>query len=150
MTPELITALAGATTGAAAFITAAVMYRKTRTQRELLEFVAQQVGDFDDQLRRQKELIETSGQRINEQQRRIAWLESRVRNPKLLTEDAVLPEQSEPAKMTMTERRHRVAKLAARGQSVETIAATLGMLPGEVELIVNLSASAATSGGASR
>lgn len=39
---------------------------------------------------------------------------------------------------SMTEKRHRVLSLAKYGQDVDTIANTLGLPHGEVELIVNL------------
>jgi hypothetical protein len=41
-------------------------------------------------------------------------------------------------KSNMTEKRHRVLALAKYGQDVDTIANTLGLPHGEVELIVNL------------
>jgi DNA-binding NarL/FixJ family response regulator len=69
---------------------------------------------------------------------RIAWLESRIRQPKMPKEEAV-PDVIEPIKSfksNITERRHRVLALASRGQSAEMIASTLGMMAGEVELIV--------------
>jgi len=115
------------------------MFKKTRSQRELLEFVEKQVEDLESVVAKSKETHENSAQRISEQSRRIAWLETRVRQPKqpteVVVENSIVPE---PQKLTMTERRHRVSMLAARGQSAETIAATLGMMPGEVELIMNL------------
>lgn len=43
-----------------------------------------------------------------------------------------------PPAENMTERRHRVVALAARGQAPDMIASTIGMLTGEVELILNL------------
>ena len=49
----------------------------------------------------------------------------------------------EPAKLSMTERRHRVIALASRGQNAEAIATTLGIMPGEVELIIRLNQAAA-------
>lgn len=42
------------------------------------------------------------------------------------------------SKSSMTEKRHRVLSLAKYGQDVDTIANTLGLPHGEVELIVNL------------
>lgn len=42
------------------------------------------------------------------------------------------------SKSSMTEKRHRVLSLARYGQDVDTIANTLGLPHGEVELIVNL------------
>jgi hypothetical protein len=41
-------------------------------------------------------------------------------------------------KSNMTEKRHRILALAKSGQDVDTIAGTLGLPYGEVELIVNL------------
>jgi len=117
-------------------------YKKMRAQRGLLEFVGKQVEDLEEILTRNRDALETNAQRVDEQSRRIAWLETRVRQPRqVVIEDAneelALP--LEPAKLNITERRHRVITLASRGQNAETIAATLGMLPGEVELIINLS-----------
>lgn len=45
---------------------------------------------------------------------------------------------SNKPKSDMTEKRHRVLSLAKYGQDVDTIANTLGLPHGEVELIVNL------------
>lgn len=73
--------------------------------------------------------------------RRIAWLETRVRKPeKLKSEDSPhnVFAQKKSAALNMTERRHRVLTLAKRGQDAPTIASSLGMLIGEVELIMNL------------
>jgi hypothetical protein len=39
----------------------------------------------------------------------------------------------------ITERRHRIMSLANSGQNAETISEMLGMLPGEVQLVINLS-----------
>jgi DNA-binding NarL/FixJ family response regulator len=129
--------------GATGTIASLLIYRRLRAQRSLLEFVEQQVADLQETLGKNKELLDTNAQRVTEQSRRIAWLETRIRTPKLAAE--VVPEEvgvAEPVKLNMTERRHRVVKLAARGQNVEGIAATLGMLPGEVELIINLNQAA--------
>lgn len=77
-----------------------------------------------------------------------------MRQPKLLREDAKkavaeetiaapaaresLTTEKPAAKWSMTERRHRVLRLSAQGQSASAIAFTLGMMPGEVDLIINL------------
>lgn len=142
MNQENMIAMAGFATGATSLVTALLLYRKLRRQSGLLEFVEQQVGDFDEIISRNKEQLETNAQRLAEQQRRIAWLETRVRHPRQAAEETVNDSPAEAPKMNITERRHRVIKLAGRGQNIETIAATLGMLPGEVDLIINLNQSA--------
>jgi flagellar biosynthesis/type III secretory pathway chaperone len=125
--------------GAASLFLSFLMFKKIRNQRDLLEFVGKQVEDLETVISKNKESLETNAQRINEQSRRIAWLESRIRQPKIAGEEIIDDTPvSQPQKLNMTERRHRVITLAARGQSAETIAATLGMLTGEVELIINL------------
>jgi DNA-binding NarL/FixJ family response regulator len=125
--------------GVLSVILSVICYRKLRAQRGLLEFVGKQVEDLEDVLAKNKELLETNAQRVGEQSRRIAWLETRIRQPKQASEEIVgEPDTNESPKMNMTERRHRVITLATRGQNAEAIATTLGMLPGEVELIINL------------
>ncbi|MBS1792348.1 MAG: hypothetical protein JSS81_00760 [Acidobacteria bacterium] len=139
---ELQIAIAAIFFGVLGCLLAAVQYRKLGRQRELIEFVGQQVEDLEETLAKNRELLDTNAQRVAEQARRVAWLETRVRQPKKAAEPP--PDEhaaADPAKLTMTERRHRVITLAARGQNVDTIATTLGMLPGEVELIINLNQS---------
>lgn len=139
---ELQIAIAAIFFGVLGCLLAAVQYRKLGRQRELIEFVGQQVEDLEETLAKNRELLDTNAQRVAEQARRVAWLETRVRQPKKAAEPP--PDEQaagDPAKLTMTERRHRVITLAARGQNVDTIATTLGMLPGEVELIINLNQS---------
>lgn len=124
--------------GLTSFALSAICWKNQRNQRELLDFAEKQIGDLQENSARNKEHLETNAQRVAEQSRRIAWLETRVRQPKSASEEIVEETFSEPEKLNMTERRHRVITLASRGQNAETIAATLGMLPGEVELIINL------------
>jgi DNA-binding NarL/FixJ family response regulator len=125
--------------GVLSFIFAAFTYKKMRNQRELLEFVGKQSEDMEELLVKNKELLDTNAQRVAEQSRRIAWLETRVRQPKQASEEIIEEHASnEPPKLNITERRHRVISLSSRGRNVEMIASTLGMLPGEVELIINL------------
>jgi hypothetical protein len=119
------------------------MYKKMRAQRGLLEFVGKQVDDLEEILAKNRSTLETNAQRVDEQARRIAWLETRVRQSKPVNDEVIDDTPApEPSKLNITERRHRVITLASRGQNAETIAATLGMLPGEVELIINLSQTA--------
>lgn len=120
-----------------------ICYKKQVSQRGLLEFAGKQIEDLQDTLAKNKEAFETNSQRVTEQSRRIAWLETRVRQPKAADEE-VLDETTavESPKLNITERRHRVIALASRGQNAETIAAGLGMPSGEVELIINLNQAA--------
>ncbi|MEP6900300.1 MAG: hypothetical protein ABJA66_01040 [Actinomycetota bacterium] len=139
MNLEIQVAFAALLFGVLSVILTLTCYKKMRTQRDLLEFVGKQVEDLEEVLAKNKELLETNAQRVGEQSRRIAWLETRIRQPKQASEETVAePETNDSPKMNMTERRHRVITLATRGQNAETIAMTLGMLPGEVELIINL------------
>lgn len=121
-----------------------ISYKKQRDFRGLLEFVGQKAEDLEDTLAKNKETLEATSQHIAELSRRVVWLETRIRHPKQVSEE-VLDEKmpgENSTKPTITERRRRVITLASRGQDTETIAATLGMLPGEVELIINLSRAA--------
>ncbi len=81
--------------------------------------------------------LDTLSRQSGEQAKRIAWLESRLHS--VPEESETLAEMvSTTAKPTITERRHRVLSLSRRGQDSETIARTLGMLQGEVELMISL------------
>lgn len=48
------------------------------------------------------------------------------------------PHFSETARMSRVEQKHKILRLAEHGQNPRTIAETLGLMPGEVELIVKL------------
>lgn len=124
--------------GLSGFALATFCFTTLRKQRELLNFAEKQIEDLQESAVRNKEHLEINAQRVAEQSRRIAWLETRIRQPKLAIEESLEETMSEPEKLNMTERRHRVVTLAARGQNADQIAATLGMLTGEVELIINL------------
>jgi hypothetical protein len=130
--------------GLLSLVFAYICFRRQRHQRTLLEFAEKQIEDLENSQIRNREMFDLSAQRANEQSRRIAWLEARVRQPKT-TEDEMIDETAagEPAKLSMTERRHRVIALASRGQNAEAIATTLGIMPGEVELIIRLNQAAA-------
>lgn len=93
---------------------------------------------LEDELSSTSRDLDTLTQRLSEQSRRVAWLETRVR-PKTLAAQTTLPDAPiSDTKLNMTERRHRVLKLARRGQDSLKIANTLGMPYGEVELIIGL------------
>ncbi|MBI3428231.1 MAG: hypothetical protein HY011_35350 [Acidobacteria bacterium] len=74
-----------------------------------------------------------------EQARRMAWLELHLHQSRTGAGPLLNVKANGGGKVTsMTERRHRVLVLARRGMTVETIAETLGVPKGEVELIISL------------
>lgn len=144
MNLELAIASIAVLLGVSAAVYARTAFNKSRDYRELLDFLAKRIEDLEETVTAVKEANDTDAQRISEQTRRIAWLETRVRQPKPIEEDVLDEAQIETApKSLITERRHRVLTLAARGQSVGEIADTLAMMNGEVQLIINLSRIAA-------
>jgi hypothetical protein len=126
---------------AALMVTGAVtclhLMRKARNESQNCIAVATQL---------ETELLETSrdldtvSQRATDQARRIAWLESRVRNnlTPSLPVDEEIPARTPSNKPTITERRHRVNQLSRRGVDCHTIASMLNMPQGEVELMISL------------
>jgi hypothetical protein len=96
----------------------------------------------DEALEQFSQDLEAASAQIADQARRIAWLESRVRKSvpaqKQNADELFVP----PAKPTLTEIRHRVLTLAQRGLDVNSISEMLGEMPGEIELIINLSRAA--------
>jgi hypothetical protein len=95
-------------------------------------------SDFENSLAEYSRDLDTLSRKAGEQGRRIAWLETRARTGR--HEQPAAPEMVTGAnpKPNITERRHRVLSLARRGQDAHTIAQTLGMPHGEVELMINL------------
>ncbi|MCD9184955.1 MAG: hypothetical protein LUM44_00865 [Pyrinomonadaceae bacterium] len=145
MNLELQISTASALVALVSFAFAFFCWKKLNNHRELLEFNAKQTEELEKSLANSKELLEMSRQKVNDQARRVAWLETRIRQPKLAKKDVIeeqeveiIEEKTAVNKANITERRHRVLTLASRGQSPEIIASTLGMMPGEVELIINL------------
>lgn len=127
--------------GTTGLIISWVCVKKYQAQKELVEFLGQQGDDLDEMISKNREMLKQENERILDQARRIAWLESRIRQPKqVIKEETAVEEMPKPlsAKSNITERRHRVLALYAKGHSTETIATTLGMMPGEVELMVKL------------
>lgn len=142
MNTEMTIAIAAASISLAGMLTSVFLYRQSRTCRGLLEFTEQQVNELADTASDLHETIEGYKRKTADQSRRIAWLESRLRQPKAAREEVIDDTPAaKPLPWNMTERRHHVLKLASRGQDRDKIAATLGMMPGEVELIINLNRS---------
>jgi hypothetical protein len=140
MNLEIIIAASAAFISLIGLFSAVFSYRQYRVCRGLVEFTQGQLAELDNSAGGLREAVEGYKKKTADQSRRIAWLESRLRQPKFhkteVIDDTVTSTQ--PLKWNMTERRHHVLKLASRGQSYDSIAATLGMMPGEVELIINL------------
>jgi hypothetical protein len=134
-----IIALASALVATLACLSCLASNRKRRAE---LRITTNQLGRLEQDLYELNRDLDTTTERATDQARRIAWLESRLHPGKHL-EALHTPEASfDKGRPPMTERRHRVLTLARRGQAVETIAATLNMAQGEVELIIGLSQAA--------
>lgn len=147
MKPELlIAALSGTVLLIVICATAYRRRRKVKELRSLLEFAQKQIDELQDAIARSRESSDAIAQRATDQARRIAWLETRIRKPRAnadeVLDDSIL---NETPKLSMTERRHRVITLANRGKNPESIAASLGLFKGEVELILSLNQAAAAA-----
>jgi DNA-binding NarL/FixJ family response regulator len=112
-------------------------HRMKRTSSSLRSWI-------DEELNAISKDLDTVSSKSGDHGRRVAWLEARNRSSRVETK------QTQPEtvamvnqKPTITERRHRVLSLARRGQDPQTIARTLGMPDGEVELMINLGRRAA-------
>ena len=144
MTIELGISLTAMVLGLSGLIFGLACLARYRNCSILFEVQGKQLEDAENALSEYKQLFESAAQKTADNTRRIAWLETRVRQPKKAESDSA-PETAEtvspnaaPPVPNITERRHRVLSLSARGQNAESIAATLGMLKGEVELILSL------------
>lgn len=144
---EMIISMTAAGLGMSAIGMAWKAYRKSLECRNLLEYTEKQIQDLDDEVSKNRETVGSALNRLNENSRRVAWVEAKVRKPQVNSEevidDTILSAPVVAPKSSIVERRHRILSLAARGQSSDAIAATLGMMPGEVELIINLNRPAA-------
>lgn len=140
-TPQMmfLMTVGAAATAALCFVICLTLAVKLRRLRK--SFVAV-VTETETDIAAMQQTLESLSTRAAEQARRVAWLELRVRQSKTARpadEDAAPAATADPS---MTERRHRVLSLARRGYDVNTIAAMLNELPGEVELIIGLSKAA--------
>jgi hypothetical protein len=135
----LTAVMAGASLALVSLATSLMLFRKNR---DLWQTMAAVELRIDDEMIALSADLDTISGKSGEHGRRVAWLETKVRSArgeiKPVTEmvSAVTP------KPTITERRHRVLSLARRGQDLQTIARTLGMPHGEVELMISLSRAA--------
>jgi len=137
MTNQMILTAEMASTSLAlvSFLTSLVLFRKARRLSQSCNILETRL---EEELTALSSDLDTVSRKAGEHGRRVAWLESRVRSPRTetrTTEETITLSQQKP---TITERRHRVLSLARRGQDAQTIARTLGMPHGEVELMINL------------
>jgi len=141
-TPQMmfLITLATAATAALCFIICLTLAFKLRSQRKRFMAFA---SETETDLAAMQETSESLATSAADQSRRLAWLESRLRQGKTAHRQE---EQEAPmlavAEPSLTERRHRVLSLARRGYDVNTIAVMLNELPGEVELIIGMSKAA--------
>ena len=120
-----------------------LFHKNSRQNRNLIEFLGKQIENLEESLTENQKKLETNSKRLVDQSRRVAWLETRVRQPRTLKDDVLNASVlSDAPKSNITERRHRVLALASRGQDAKKIASTLGMMIGEVELIISLNSAA--------
>ncbi|HKX27688.1 MAG TPA: hypothetical protein VJ302_08345 [Blastocatellia bacterium] len=121
-------------------VLAVTVYRLRQTVQRSLASASQTAKRLAAVQRRLDEVSRHAAERAG----RIAWLEARARREQ--TDDSVPapPEPAAAARTSMTERRHRVLALTQRGMDPATIAETLGVPYGEVELIISLSTAAYT------
>ena len=130
--------------GVASLIAALYSMNKYRRLLFFTEINSDQIDSIERKLFKQEQLLEESQNLVVEQSHRLARFEKKApRRQK--QKETFLDEKivKRPAKRNIKERRRQVLTLAKRGQDTETIATTLGMLRGEVELIVNLNHGAA-------
>jgi hypothetical protein len=137
MHPNLISnaAIASVAVAATSMLINTVLIYLVRRQKLQLSSVASR---FDEEVGSLSHDLDIASKHAGDNARRIAWLETRVRSTRRDAEPVVKVTTAPAAKPTITERRHRVLTLARRGQDVTTIARTLGMNDGEVELMINL------------
>lgn len=127
--------------------------RLTRQAREAVQHLLALATEHEGQLKTVRNNLSVVSQRAAEQARRLALLEARRQAGAMIPEPALAATLPNPAstfvppstKLSMTERRHRVLALARRGLDVGTIATSLAMPHGEVELIIELNKAATES-----
>jgi DNA-binding NarL/FixJ family response regulator len=130
-------------TTASSLVIAIALAIKLNSQKK---FTLSQLADLEIKLSRFQQDIDTLSKKDVEQAGKIAWLESRVRSgaSAVVTskedsfEDNLSAATSTPAKLSLTERRHRILSLARRGLDTNAISNMLGTPHGEVELIIGL------------
>ncbi len=130
---------------ASAALIAASVFAIVRAVQKFKQLLGRLASAENDLLELSRDL-DSATVRANDQARRIAWLETRVRPARTIVSAApsniIESAPAQPSKPNITERRHRVLTLVRRGQTAGAIASTLNMTVGEVELIIGLSRAA--------
>jgi DNA-binding NarL/FixJ family response regulator len=139
--PQVILMVVAAACGVAVVCCAVCLALALKARSSAIRNVAVAL-ELEADLMRVKREIEELSQRNEAQACRIAWLESRARSGPARPEPTEGQEPADPNRTSITERRHRVLTLARRGVDVNSIAATLGVPHGEVELIIGLNSAA--------
>jgi hypothetical protein len=113
------------------------MIRLSNKVKELKKRTEELETELRDALTEFNQSLESVEKQSSDQGCRIAWIESRVKRG--VKDPIQLNDLTQSApKPSITERRHRVLMLAKRGFDTGSIAATLGMPHGEIDLIIGL------------
>ena len=123
----ILSAVAVGTTGLA------ILLVRNRSLSNTLEFCLNEIALLEEQLERTNEAVET----LKEE----AFLfDTKGKDPRSNQTSTTIDEinENENHRCTLPEQRSRIMKLAAKGSDTATIAATLGMSPAEVDLILRL------------
>ena len=139
MNTEILISIVGPSLAIISLAVSWYCFFKFRRQRSFIQAGFEQIEDLENALATNDEILQINKTYMSDQARRIAWLETRIRRPKKVSSNVLNAEViSRDTKPTITEKRHRVLTLASQGLDTESIASTAGILPGEVELIINL------------
>ncbi|MBA3441638.1 MAG: hypothetical protein H0T92_17395 [Pyrinomonadaceae bacterium] len=106
--------------------------------RQSTQHTALALSELDSRLTEHKLELKRMEQRLTDQARRSAPVESRLRTNSSDMELTVGSTTAAPSKLSITERRHRVLSLAQRGLDAHSISTTVGVSQGEVDLIIGL------------
>ena len=139
MTLETQLILVASVFGLASLSISILTFKKYREQQFELELGVEQIENLEDTLAATKEALAKSSQTVSDHARRLAWLDAKIRQSRFVSVQNTRPAQTAAKQKTnIKEQRSRVLKLAGLGQDPNSIAAALGMMPGEVELILSL------------
>ncbi|MEZ5306527.1 MAG: hypothetical protein R2684_17670 [Pyrinomonadaceae bacterium] len=112
---------------------------RNRHNRRELEFGANQLELLDVTLQETMELIEGNLKTSSDHARRIAWLDAKVRQSRYFSikekNSTAIRDERRPS---IEERRERILRMSDEGYDCDMIATHLGLMPGEVQLILNL------------
>lgn len=116
-----------------------VTTRRLSSRLCLLEEFSEILPSVQDSQSEFREIAEENRSTIAQQSRRIAWLEAQVRKEREVPVPRIRESQKPGRQKPVIDRqRSRILQMFARGQDISSIAAVTGMMPGEVELILNL------------